>query len=231
MARGSNRARVLAALRTLGTASRAELARSTGLAPSTVSTIVADLRGEGLVGDRGRPGDAPTAAGGRPPDLIGFDPSAGVASGIDFGKRHLSVAVADLSHTILAETWEDMPDDYDAGRGIERAAELLDLLLEDADIERDRVLGVGMGLPGPIHSSGELGSSAILPGWVGLKAEHAMAERLALPVLVENDANLGALAEHTWGAGFGAHSIAYLKLSTGIGAGLILDGQLFRGAG
>jgi predicted NBD/HSP70 family sugar kinase len=230
-ARGSNRARVLAALRTLGTASRADLARATGLAPSTVSTIVADLREQGLVSDRGRHGDAPSAAGGRPPDLIGFDASAGVAVGLDFGKRHLGVAVADLSHAVLAEKWEDMPADYAATDGMDRAVDLLDQVLEEAGAERARVLGVGMGLPGPIHRSGALGSSAILPGWIGLKARDDMEARLGLRVTVENDANLGALAEHAWGAGRGARSIAYLKLSTGIGAGLVLDGRLFRGAG
>jgi predicted NBD/HSP70 family sugar kinase len=91
---------------------------------------------------------------------------------------------------------------------------------------------VGMGLPGPVRSSGVVGSSAILPGWVGDLPAARMEERLGFPVHVENDANLGALAEYFWGAGGDEPStLAYIKLSTGIGAGLMVDGRVFRGAG
>jgi predicted NBD/HSP70 family sugar kinase len=152
--------------------------------------------------------------------------------GIDFGKRHLSVAVSDLSHEILAETSREMPDDYAAEEGMGAAAELARQALKKAGVARDRVLGVGLGLPGPIHSStGTVGSSSILPGWVGIRPADEMARRLSLPVHVENDANLGALAEFVWGAGRECSSFAYLKVATGIGAGLVFEGQLFHGAG
>jgi predicted NBD/HSP70 family sugar kinase len=88
-----------------------------------------------------------------------------------------------------------------------------------------------MGLPGPVHRRGTLGSETILPGWAGVSAAGEMSARLGLPVQVENDANLGALAEYRFGAGAGCASVAYLKVATGIGAGLVVDGQLFRGAG
>ena len=120
---------------------------------------------------------------------------------MDFGKRHLAVALADLSHELLAEEWREMPDDYDATTGIERAAELVDLVLGAAGAERERVLGVGMGLPGPVHRSGVVGSSAILPGWAGTHAAERMSELLGMEVWLRNDANLGALAEATWGPG------------------------------
>lgn len=226
-----NRDRVVDALRTLGVASRAEIARRTGLSRSTVSSIVADLQRSGLVVDSN--GEAqPGPRGGRPPSLIGLDRSAGAALGIDFGKRHLSVAVCDLSHTVLAEARRDMTEGYGAEEGMSVAAELVGEILEGAEIDRARVLGVGMGLPGPIHRlTGTVGSSAILPGWVGVRAADEMERRLSLPVHVENDANLGALAEFVWGAGRGSSSLTYLKVATGIGAGLVVDGELFRGAG
>jgi predicted NBD/HSP70 family sugar kinase len=152
--------------------------------------------------------------------------------GIDFGKRHLAVAVADLSHSILGETWQEMEDDYPAARGLDAAAELVRKLLRQARVSRERVLGVGLGLPGPIHSvTGTVGSASILPGWVGVRASDEMQARLSLPVHVENDANLGALAELTWGAGRGCAHLVYLKVSNGIGAGLIVGARLFRGAG
>ena len=126
--RQSNRLRVIQALQVLGVTSRADVARYTRLSRSTVSTIVAALQAEGIVVDRD-PDGRPTAGGGRPPAPIALYPAAGLALGVDFGKRHLAVALADLSHELLAEEWREMPDDYDATTGIERAAELVELVL------------------------------------------------------------------------------------------------------
>src|SRR5262245_40965311 len=228
--RASNRLRVIQALQLLGVTSRADLARHTGLSRSTVSTIVAGLQAEGMVVDRDASGPAATS-GGRPPALIALDPGAGFAIGVDFGRRHLAVALADLSHRLLAEEWREMADDYDADAGIDQAAELVELVLEASGADAGRLLGVGMGLPGPVHRSGVVGSSAILPGWAGTHAAERMAERLAMQVWLGNDANLGALAESTWGAGRDACGLVYLKLATGIGAGIVIDGRLFEGAG
>jgi predicted NBD/HSP70 family sugar kinase len=89
-----------------------------------------------------------------------------------------------------------------------------------------------MGLPGPIDAdTGTLGSATILPGWRDITAAQAMSESLGLPVRVDNDANLGALAEHLWGAGVGASDMIYIKVATGIGAGLVLGGRLYVGVG
>jgi predicted NBD/HSP70 family sugar kinase/biotin operon repressor len=228
--RESNRLRVIQALQILGVTSRADVARRTGLSRSTVSTIVAALQAEGVVVDRDADGRA-AAGGGRPPAPISLFPAAGLALGVDFGKRHLAVALADLSHELLAEEWREMPDDYDATTGMGRAAELVELVLGAAGADRERVLGVGMGLPGPVHRSGVVGSSAILPGWAGTHAAERMSDLIGLPVWLRNDADLGALAEATWGAGRGASAVVYLKLATGIGAGIVIDGRLFGGAG
>jgi predicted NBD/HSP70 family sugar kinase len=88
-----------------------------------------------------------------------------------------------------------------------------------------------MGLPGPLRGdSGEVGDSAIMPGWIGTRPEALMQARLGLPVRVDNDANLGALAETVWGAGRGCQDLVYVKAATGIGAGLLLGGVIYRGA-
>jgi predicted NBD/HSP70 family sugar kinase len=228
--RESNRERVIEALRMIGVASRSEVARWTGLSRSTVSSIVSELQLEGVVIDRD--GDTrPATGGGRPPALIALDPRVGLALGIDFGKRHLAVAVADLSHDVLAEEWREMREDYEAEEGIRFASDLVDSVLEQAEADRERILGVGMGLPSPIHRTGLVGSSAILPGWSGTRGGDRMAERLGLPVRVRNDADLGALAEATWGAGRDRQTLVYLKLSHGIGAGIVIGGELFTGVG
>ena len=217
-------------LRELGPLPRAEIARRTQLSRATVSSVLAELRDEGLVAEAEGGQDASRA--GRPPALVRLDRSAGVALGIDFGKRHLRVALADLGHHVLAERWAEMQADHEADEDMRIAAGLVEEVLAEAGVGRSDIVGVGMGLPGPIHqATGELGSATILPGWVGVPARAAMTERLRLEVHVDNDANLGALGEWTWGAARGCTDVVYIKVATGIGAGLIVGGRPFRGVG
>jgi predicted NBD/HSP70 family sugar kinase len=227
-----NRRRVVEELLARGVASRAEIARRTGLSRSTVSSLVNDLLETGLVSERvdaalsGLPSQP-----GRPPVLIALDHSAGAAVGIDFGHSHLAVAVSDLAHSVLAEDWREMDVDHEAREGLDAAAGMVEEVLGGAGVDRSRVLGVGMGLPGPISNvTGTVGSTAILPGWVGVDAAAEMSERLGLPVQVDNDANLGALGEVVWGAGRGADEVAYIKAASGIGAGLVIGARLHHGA-
>ncbi len=224
-----NRRRVIDALRERGVASRAELTRLTGLSRSTVSTIVADLIESGLADERDEP---PAEAGhaGRPPAMVGLNGSAGLALGIDFGHRHLRVAVSDLSQTVLAEEWQEMDVDHSAQDGLDAAAEFVDRVIDEAGVRRERVIGAGMGLPAPIDRvGGAVHDASILPGWVGVDAAAEASARLRIPVEVDNDANLGALAELVWGAAKGKSEVAYIKVATGIGAGLISAGSLQRG--
>ena len=228
-----NRGRVIDVLRDRGRASRADIARVTGLSRSTVSTIVARLIEAGLVIEQEEAtGVAHGQHGGRPPVLLSLDKSAGVALGVDFGHTHLRVAVSDLSHEVLAEDGRDLDVDHSAAEGLDAASELVDRVLKRAHVQRKRVLGVGMGLPGPINRvTGTVGSSSILPGWVGVDAAAEMTKRLRMPVHVENDANLGALAEFVWGSGKGFSDLIYIKLSSGVGAGMLLGGRLYHGTG
>jgi predicted NBD/HSP70 family sugar kinase len=230
--RERNRRRVLSALRVAGVTSRAELARRTGLSRTTVSSLIADLLREGLVAEREDATSPPGAQGGRPPVLVSLDRRAGAAVGVDVGKSHVTVAVADLGHTVLAELRRPLRSDHRAEEGLAAATELVDTALHEAGVDRNLVLGVGMGLPGPINAdTGTVGSTSILPGWVGVTPARAMSDRLGLPVRVDNDANLGALAEHVWGAGAGFDDMIYIKIATGIGAGLVLGGRLYVGVG
>jgi len=227
-----NRGRVIDVLRDRGTASRAEIARTTGLSRSTVSSIVSDLIDAGLVAEHEDAGIAHGEHGGRPPVLLSLERSAGLALGVDFGHTHLRVAVSDLSHEVLAEASRDLDVDHSSEEGLDSAVELVEAVLTEAGAKRERVLGVGMGLPGPINrATGAVGSSAILPGWVGVDAGAELCKRLELPVHVENDANLGALAEFVWGSGKGFSDLIYIKLSSGVGAGMLLGGRLYHGTG
>ena len=205
----------------------------TGLSRSTVSTIVSNLIEAGLVTEQEEAaGVAHGRQGGRPPVLLSLDKAAGVALGVDFGHTHLRIAVSDLSHDVLAEAGQDLDVDHAAAEGLDAAAELIERVLKRVRVQRKRVLGVGMGVPGPINrATGTVGSSSILPGWVGVDAAAEMTKRLQMPVHVENDANLGALAEFVWGSGKGFSDLIYIKLSSGIGAGMLLGGRLYHGTG
>lgn len=226
-----NRLRVLEVVRERGSVSRAEIAGETGLARSTVSTLVGELQRAGLVVEQGE-GRTGAAQAGRPPVLLSLDPSAGAVLGVQFDHSYVRVAVADLSLTLLAEATRELDVDHDAASGIDAAAMLAEDVLARAGVDRDRVVGAGAGLAGPIdRTTGAVGSSTILPAWVGVDLVARLRERLDLPVHVDNDANLGALAESVLGAGRGVQEMAYIMLSSGIGAGLILSGQLYRGAG
>jgi predicted NBD/HSP70 family sugar kinase/biotin operon repressor len=228
--RERNRRELLSALRQRGSASRAELARVTGLSRSTVSTLVSDLQASGLVIEReqaGRPSQQ-----GRPPTLLTLDQSAGLILGIDFGHEQVHVAIADLSRTILAERVQPLDVDHAAGAALAAAVTLTDEVVEAARLDAERILCAGVGLSGPIdRATGMVHAGKILPGWEGISPVAELSARLDIPVHLDNDANLGALAEVTLGAGIGARDAVYLMVSGGIGAGLILNGEIYRGTG
>src|SRR3954470_19656452 len=228
-----NRLRVVDALRRHGTLSRAEISRLTGLSRSTISTLVADLQDRGFIIERALDRDPPRIAQqGRPPVLLRLDPSAGIAVGVDFDHNHVRVAISDLSRTVVAETSIEADVDHDASAALDLAADLVREGLDDAGVDAARVLGVGVALASPVDQvHGKLHHSPILPGWDGVDAEAELERRLDVPVHLDNDANLGALAEVTLGAGRSARSALYVQLSSGIGAGLIIDGRPYRGAG
>jgi predicted NBD/HSP70 family sugar kinase len=224
-----NRLRIVDFLRTNGTASRAELARRTGLSRSTVSTLVADLQRRGLVVERdgqfageGQPG--------RPAALLELDPSAASAVGVDFDHDKVRVAVSDLSRSVLAETSAPFDVDHDATGALELAATLVEQVLEESEVDRERVLGVGIALAGPIDPDrGALHPSDVLAGWSDINAARELEKRVDIPCYVDNDANLGALAEVTLGAGRNARFAAYVSISSGIGAGIVVEGRPYHG--
>ncbi len=226
--RERNRRRVLEVLRIQGNLSQAEIARATGLSRTTVSTVVGELRESGLL--RETEVAFPSRRGGRPGVRLVLEGPPQVVLGIDFGHTHVQVAAAGFDHSILSECRLDLDVDHRASAAFESAAKMVGVVLGEAGVDRKQVVAAGIGVPGPIDRiKGTVGSTTILPDWVGLHVADEMEARLGVPVAVENDANLGALAEQTWGAGRGCANFAYIKAATGIGAGLVIDGRLLRG--
>jgi predicted NBD/HSP70 family sugar kinase len=231
--RDHNRRRVLEELRRRGTASRAELARITGLSRSTISSLVGELKESGLVVETAGNGDGGRSQGqGRPPVLLTLDRRAGAVVGIGFGHADVRVAVADLSRTILAERSREMDVDHAGVAALDAAAKLVRAALADADVPHDRVLAAGMGVSGPVDQEADVvHQSAILPSWGDIRPGEEMQRRLGVPVFIENDANVGAMAEVDMGAAQGVRDAIYLMIAAGIGAGIVVDGRIIHGVG
>jgi predicted NBD/HSP70 family sugar kinase len=222
--RNANQRRVLDTVRRHGRLTQAQISRRTALAPSTVSNIVHELIGAGLL-------VMESDHAGRRGQLISFNGSAGHVVGVDVGHRHVTVAVADLNQRILAQRRHDLPAGHRFAEDLALVDHALDGLLGRIGTARSGLLAAGLTLPAPVDLEGRvISASAILPGWGGIDVREEAGGRLELPVVVENDANAGALGELTWGAGRGVRNMAYLKVGHGVGSGLILNGALFRGA-
>ena len=205
---------------------RADLARVTGLARSTVAQRVDALLAQGLVYEAG--GSAST--GGRPPTVLAFNRDAGVVLVADLGATHARVALSDLAGTPLAERASDL----DIGRGPEHAltwvTERFAELLDETGRSRDDVRGIGIGVPGPVEfDSGRPVNPPIMPGWDDFPIPDWFASHYSAPVLVDNDVNIMARGEHRMQWPDTEH-LLLIKVGTGIGCGIVADGHIHRGA-
>lgn len=217
--------RVLDAVREHGALTQVEIARVTGLSPATVSNMVKELDGAGAVAL------APSIRNGRRAVQVSVAASAGLIGAVVFGDRDVRAAVGAGVDDVLARTRMPLPADHAADEGIERAGRLLRDLAERSGHGFAELRAVGCGVPAPIDTvSGQVGSEGILPGWRGVPVAATMEHALGVPVLLDNTANLAALGELNAGALQGVRNGVLLKASYGVGAGLILDGALFRGS-
>jgi predicted NBD/HSP70 family sugar kinase len=220
-----NAERVLAAVREAGAVTQAEISRRSGLSPASVTNIVRDLAAAGKV----QVDDA--FQDGRRCRVVTLPVTRGYAAGVDVGRTHIRISIVDLRRDVLAEGERSMSLGTLAGDGIEIARDLFDELVAGADIDRREILTVGVGLPGPIHhATGTIGGYTLLPQWVDIDLPGSFSEAFGLPTFVENDANLGALAEYSWQAQHGVSTLVYVRLATGIGGGMVINGQLYVGA-
>jgi predicted NBD/HSP70 family sugar kinase len=208
--------------------SRADIARVTGLSPSTVSAIVAGLQQAGLVRETG----AGLSRGGRRPTMIGFCDDVFALVGVEIGASHVTVVVTDLRADVRAARWGLYPVRTDPDGALAMVRSFIDDGLHELGIARRQVIGIGVGVPTPVRPDmpGRL-PPLIVPAWRDHDVHEILSRAYGLPVFVENDANLGALAEQWWGAGKDGKDLTYIKIGTSIGSGHIINGELYRGAG
>ncbi len=205
---------------------RADLAAITGQSRSTIAARVDALLASGYVSATGEA----TSTGGRPPATFAFNPTARVVLAVDLGATHSRLALTDLAGNVLAEHAEQIAIGAGPEPVLDRIVELAGTLLTAGARPASDLVSVGVGLPGPVeHSSGRPINPPIMPGWDDADVPGMLTRRLHVPVLVDNDVNLMALGEHTtqWK---NVDHLLFVKVATGIGAGIIADGALRRGA-
>ena len=208
--------------------SRAELARTTGLARSTVSQRVDALLGLGLLAERG---GAPST-GGRPPTQLAFDAASGVVLCADLGATHCRLAISDLDCDILVERPYEMAIDRGPDVVLAWVTDRFGELLAEVGRTPKDVRGVGIGVPGPVEfAAGRAVSPPIMPGWDGVPVPAAFAARFpGVPVLVDNDVNVMALGEYWTSWRHTVDDLLFVKVATGIGCGIVAGGAIHRGA-
>ena len=225
-ARVHNLRTVLETVRLHGPLSRADVAKRSGLTPQTVSNLVAELIRQGLVREDGqRPG-----ARGRSPTLLSVEPLGALSIGLDLDRGHLTGLLVDLSGTVRRRVRVDR--DFPAP---EEALDLVAATVAElaSGVDERRLWGVGVGFPGPLRIVAGVVDNVInpegFPGWENVSVRERLAERLGVPVFLENNATAAALGEGYYGVGAGLSSYFYCFLGVGLGGAIVAGGRPHRG--
>lgn len=221
-----NQRLLLGTLYSDGPATRPQLAKAAGLSLPTVSAALAELEAAGLT--RSSPSAEVTT--GRPAVLFEANPSAGAVAAVDLGREWIRVVVTDLLSNRLART-----DTRNTARGATKLVSLVGAAvrgaLEEAGLDPSDVTHTVIGSPGVLRRGhGRVAFAANLPGWQRPGLVESLKAQLGESLTIDNDANLAALGEHADGAGVGVSQLVYLHIGTGVGLGIVIDGELYRGS-
>jgi predicted NBD/HSP70 family sugar kinase len=231
--RSRNRLRVLETVQQRGAISRVDITRATGLSRTTVSSLVADLLSDGVLSELTERAEplAPSPGGGRPATLLALNPDGGGVLGVHLGHDGVRVVLADLSGAVLGERQREIDVDHLPADSLAYVADAALELVASSGQAMDRIIGMGVAVSAPVQLvSRTLRTPSMLRDWNDTDIAGQLRERVGVPVHVGNDANLGAMAEWTFGVGRGADDLIYLMLSDGVGAGLVLNGRPYEGA-
>lgn len=223
--RALNRSTVLNAIKTHGPIARAEVARRIGLSPATVTGITANLIQEDLIFEK----DTGDSSGGRRPILLAINPRGGCVIGIKLTETQLIGALTDLEANVIAMHIRPLASRSQA-KTLDSLVQLVSSLLKSSGFAKSRLLGVGLGLAGIVDAEkGMLRQSPYL-GWRDLPLRQLLRARVRVPVYVDNDVNTLTLAEKWFGAGQGLDHFLTVTVGRGVGLGIVVNGQFYRGA-
>lgn len=207
---------------------RSALVEKTGLPSSTIGHAVSRLIAEGRIAETAAAPKGPGSGSGRPGAILNAIATGARTGAIDFGHRHFRVALGDDTGNVVDEATVAVNVDASPEKGLDAAAHSLQALAARHGV--DRLACVVAGVPGPIEdATGLVCSTTTLSNWAGMSPAKELEDRLGAPAMVHNDANVGAVGEQYHGAGRGHRNFLYVKASHGVGAGLVVDGQLYRG--
>ncbi len=224
--RETNLSIVLNAIRQAGFISRADLVRRTQLSATTVSALVNVLIDSGFIFESGM-GES---SGGRPPILVQFNYRFRHVLGVDLGATHITVMAMDLQGQVIAREYRPFDVMGDPAGATAAILELVGQVMDRADLDVNAVLGLGIACPTPLEGEAlDQLSGVILPLWAGYDMMAVIRRKLGFPAYLENDANAGVIAEKWWGEGFNYSNLAYIKLATGVGSGLMINNEIYRG--
>ncbi|MEU6384293.1 ROK family transcriptional regulator [Streptomyces bauhiniae] len=225
-----NSAVVLRALRDADCATLTEITRATGLSRPTVEGVVEGLAEAGLVVERAA--DEGTARRqGRPARRFRFRAEAGHLLGLEIGAHRVVAVVADLDGRVLGTQTRDVDEKAPADERLERLRGTVAELLRRTGVPRGSLRAVGVGTPGIVEADGTVRLGTALPQWTGLHLGERLSRSFRCPVLVENDANVAAVAEHWQGAAKDTDDVVFVLAGLSPGAGSLIGGRLHRGHG
>ena len=225
-----NRLLILNRVRVSGPITRVAVAHQTGLSRTTVSSIVEELLADNLLVEGQTVDAAPT--GGRRATLLHFNADAGYVIGVDLGRSHLTLLLTNLAGQIIARR----SSAFDVTRGPEACLQQVIASLMNFTTEQHigwhQIIGVGLGIPGPLDAASRmLVRPPRMPGWDHFDIRSVMERACKTPIYLDNDANMGARGESQYGAARNVENMAYVKVATGIGCGLMMKGDIYRGSG
>lgn len=221
--------RIVATVSAQGAVTAAEISEITGLARSTVSTALSELKDAGLIVESEPGKSAAPRIVGRPVKQISLNPQAGTAVGIHLGLAEVEIALLDTSHTIVARERVPLGMDYAPKDAAATARDALGALFRRHDRSLNRLIGIGVSVSGPVSPDGRVLRSSILPKWAGQNVAQLFGPHFDRPVRVENEANCSAIAEMMWGAARGHREFLMLKIGLGVGGAVVRNGQVMTG--
>ncbi|WP_342508642.1 ROK family transcriptional regulator [Sporosarcina sp. FSL K6-2383] len=219
-----NKEIVLQAIIKLAPLSRAEIAQQSGLNKATVSSLVSELIDEELIYESG----IGESSGGRRPVILLFNEQAGYSIGVDIGVNYTLGIVTDLVGNIIYEASQTVDNNLSADQQIQLVIETIRTLISHTPESRYGVIGIGIGVPGIVDNEGKVLLAPNLK-WKDVDLIKILEAEFDYPILVENEANAGAYGEKRFGAGQKSNNLIYVSAGIGIGVGIILNGELYRG--
>jgi len=212
-------------IKTYGPIARADIARRSGLSPATITAITAELIDENLVFEKA----AGDSSGGRPPILLALNPKGGYVIGIKLTENSATAALTDLEAMIVTKRFQELPG-HSPDVVVKELSHLVNTMLKENNLDKQQLLGVGIGMAGIVDSGkGVLRESPIL-GWQDVPLADMLGALVNVPVYLENDVNTLTITEKWFGAGQGLDNFLTISIGRGVGMGIVINGQFYRGA-